>query len=89
MVLQYFSSEKGIFAFNRNPKTFILATILLMLLLRLLTLVLEHADTLWRKVLRIKPTRSTQQNVSGESRGKLHLAYDVFLLLDAHALRCH
>lgn len=46
MVLQYFGSENNIFSFKRNPTTFVVATLILMLVLRILTLLLEHADGL-------------------------------------------
>jgi len=59
MVLQYFGSEKDIFAFNRNPKTFVLATIILMVVLRIFMLVLEHAGSL----LKFMPWKSTNSQL--------------------------
>ena len=50
MVLQYFGSDQAVFSFNRNPTTFVLATIVLMLLLRVLALLFEYADVLVRLV---------------------------------------
>jgi hypothetical protein len=50
MVLQYFGSDKAVFSFNRNPTTFVLATIVLMLLLRVLALLFEYADVLVKLV---------------------------------------
>jgi hypothetical protein len=44
IVLQYFGSEKEIFSFDRNPKTFVLATLIVMGVLRLIALLFEHAD---------------------------------------------
>ncbi|XP_014561612.1 hypothetical protein COCVIDRAFT_33601 [Bipolaris victoriae FI3] len=61
MVLQYFSSEQEILFFKRNPKTFVLATLVLMLLLRLLALALQHGGTLLRLLYRkpsVTPKRS-------------------------------
>ncbi|KAH4196657.1 hypothetical protein HBH98_032210 [Parastagonospora nodorum] len=51
MVLQYFSSEKDIFSFSRNTKTFVLYTIILMIILCLLVVLLEHSG----KLLRLSP----------------------------------
>ncbi|EUC36893.1 hypothetical protein COCCADRAFT_33883 [Bipolaris zeicola 26-R-13] len=61
MVLQYFDSEAQILFFKRSPKTFVLATIVLMLLLRLLALALQHGGTLLRLLYRkpsVTPKRS-------------------------------
>lgn len=74
MVLQYFDSEAQILFFKRSPKTFVLATIVLMLLLRLLALALQHGGTLLRLLYRkpsVTPKRSQPpgQN-SSESRIK-------------------
>ena len=71
MVLQYFGSEKDIFSFTRNPKSFVVATLILMLVLRILTLLLEHAEFLlrlftWKK----SPARSSQQRPSSEDQGE-------------------
>jgi hypothetical protein len=55
MMLQYFGAEKDIFSFNRNPKTFIFATLILMVLLRLMALLFEHAG----KVMRFLPWNTT------------------------------
>jgi hypothetical protein len=57
MVLQYFGSEQEILFFKRSPTTFVLATLILMLLLRLLTLALQHGGTLLRFVHRKPSTR--------------------------------
>ncbi|KAH7401888.1 hypothetical protein DE146DRAFT_444682 [Phaeosphaeria sp. MPI-PUGE-AT-0046c] len=51
IVLQYFGSEKDIFSFARNTKTFLVSTLILMLVLRVLALLLEHSD----KLLRLSP----------------------------------
>ncbi|EUC40142.1 hypothetical protein COCMIDRAFT_41480 [Bipolaris oryzae ATCC 44560] len=55
MVLQYFSSEQEVLFFKRSPTTFVLATLVLMLLLRLLALVLQYGGTLLRFLYR-KPS---------------------------------
>ncbi|KAF1845932.1 uncharacterized protein K460DRAFT_417114 [Cucurbitaria berberidis CBS 394.84] len=73
MVLQYFGSEKDIFSFNRNPKTFILATLILMLVLRLFTLLLEHADGLLKFIPWKPPARDGQQRPPGENRDDVEL----------------
>jgi hypothetical protein len=56
MVLQYFGSEKDIFSFTRNTKTFVLSTVILMMVLRLLALLLEHSG----KLLRLSPWRRSK-----------------------------
>lgn len=63
MVLQYFGSEKDIFAFDRNPKSFVLVSVILMVILRLLTLLFEHAHSL----LKIVPWKESIQ-VNAEMR---------------------
>ncbi|CAN9438234.1 unnamed protein product [Alternaria alternata] len=70
IVLQYFGSEQEIFSFNRNPKTFVLATIVLMLVLRLLTLSLEYGGVLFKLIYRKRSNRSTTSSPSGGSQGK-------------------
>ena len=62
MVLQYFGSEKDIFAFDRNPKTFVLATVVVMLVLRLFALVFEHASSLFRMFPWKTPHASNERN---------------------------
>lgn len=64
-MLQYFGSEQEIFSFNRNPKTFVLATIVLMLVLRLLTLSLEYGGALFKLIYRKPCGRSTTSSPSG------------------------
>lgn len=61
VVLQYFSSEQEILFFKRSPKTFVLATIVLMLLLRLLALALQHGGTLQRLFYR-KPSAAPRRS---------------------------
>ncbi|CAN9390927.1 unnamed protein product [Alternaria alternata] len=73
IVLQYFGSEQEIFSFNRNPKTFVLATIVLMLVLRLLTLSLEYGGILFKLINRKRSNRSTTSSPSGGSQDTLEL----------------
>ncbi|KAH9860765.1 hypothetical protein J1614_012098 [Plenodomus biglobosus] len=61
MVLQYFGSENNIFSFKRNPTTFVVATLILMLILRILTLLLEHADGLIKLATSRGFSRSNKQ----------------------------
>lgn len=63
MVLQYFGSEKDIFAFKRNPVTFVAATLIVMLVLRLLTLLLEHVDGIWEFFFRKASGLSRNQRI--------------------------
>ncbi|CAN9133224.1 unnamed protein product [Alternaria alternata] len=73
IVLQYFGSEQEIFSFNRNPKTFVLATIVLMLVLRLLTLSLEYGGVLFKLIYRKRSNRSTTSSPSGGSQDIVEL----------------
>jgi hypothetical protein len=83
IVLQYFGSEQEIFSFNRNPKTFVLATIVLMLVLRLLTLSLEYGGALFKLICRKSSNRSTASSTSEGTQGEGHTVVegDVTLLM--------
>jgi hypothetical protein len=63
MVLQYFGSEKDIFSFTRNAKTFVFATLILMAVLRLLTLLLEHSG----RIIKMLPWKIPFQSRRQES----------------------
>jgi hypothetical protein len=69
MVLQYFGSEKDIFSFTRNAKTFVFATLILMAVLRLLTVVLEHSGKLMNMLPWKHTFRSRQQHPLATNRG--------------------
>ncbi|KAI8935688.1 hypothetical protein NX059_007209 [Plenodomus lindquistii] len=69
MVLQYFGSEKDIFSFKRNPTTFIIATLVLMLVLRLLTLLLEHPDRILGFFRGLHVKVSNQTDAGNDSSG--------------------
>ncbi|KAL1793160.1 hypothetical protein ACET3X_008142 [Alternaria dauci] len=73
MVLQYFGSEQDIFSFNRNPKTFVLATVVLMLVLRLLTLFLEYGGTLYARMYQKSSKQSATLSPSEEIQDTLEL----------------
>lgn len=70
MVLQYFGSDIQVFSINRSPTTFVIATLILMLVLRILTLLLEHADALFKFIVPRQLTRPKPQDPVDDSRGK-------------------
>jgi hypothetical protein len=69
MVLQYFGSDKDIFSFTRNAKTFVLATVILMLVLRLLTVLLEHSGRLMTMIPWKISVPYYRRNTSSQRRG--------------------
>jgi hypothetical protein len=70
MVLQYFGSEKDIFGFDRGPKTFVFATLILMIILRLMAVLLEYSGRLAGLLSRKKPVQGRQHS-PGASQGEL------------------
>lgn len=71
MVLQYFTSDKDIFSFTRNSKTFVFSTVILMVVLRILALVLEHSGKIIRLVPWRLPTQTLRRSAQVSSSGEI------------------
>ncbi|KAH4071235.1 hypothetical protein HBI23_101520 [Parastagonospora nodorum] len=82
MVLQYFGSEKDIFSFSRNTKTFVLSTIILMIILRLLAVLLEHSGKLLRLSPWGQPARVGRRTSSVSDQGGSDWSRDTSAIVD-------
>jgi hypothetical protein len=76
VVLQYFGSERAIFAFERNPKSFILALLVVFFALPLLTVVFGYFERAQRALFAALALNGKRDKPTAKDPGKYDDIHD-------------
>ncbi|KAF2831927.1 hypothetical protein CC86DRAFT_280201, partial [Ophiobolus disseminans] len=71
IALQYFGAERAIFSFNRNPRSFFICIVILLIALRFFVAIIAHPEHVAKFLRRRLHRRGWRRNVSGDFEGKI------------------